>query len=135
MAGAGDLKNKVGLLRIGDKVTMEIVHKGKHQNITATISKRSTVSADTVASEVPLLKGAALGSLPDGNGKEGVLVTHVDPDSAAAMAGVEEGDIITSVNQKKVTNPAEVIEVAKKNSKSLLLNIQRGDAALFIVIQ
>ena len=51
------------------------------------------------------------------------------------MAGVEEGDIITSVNQKKVTNPAEVIEVAKKNSKSLLLNIQRGDAALFIVIQ
>ena len=135
VAGAGDLKNKVGLLRIGDKVTMEIVHKGKHQNITATISKRSTVSADTVASEVPLLKGAALGSLPDGNGKEGVLVTHVDPDSAAAMAGVEEGDIITSVNQKKVTNPAEVIEVAKKNSKSLLLNIQRGDAALFIVIQ
>lgn len=135
LAGANDLQNRMSLLRIGEKVNLDILRGGSHQNITATIGKRSTISADAIGNEIPLLKGATLEGLPDGKGRDGVVVTHIEPDSAAAMSGVEEGDIITSVNQKKVSSPAEVIEAAKHSRGGLLLNIQRGDAALFIVIR
>lgn len=135
VAGSDDLRNRIGLLRIGEKVNMEILRDGKRHNLTATIGKRNMVSADAVGNEVPLLRGAALESLSDGKSKVGVLVTHVEPDSAAAMSGIEEGDIIISVNQKKVFSPAEVVEIAGRNKRALLLNIQRGNTALFIVIR
>jgi serine protease Do len=40
--------------------------------------------------------------------KEGVLVTSVDSDSAAAKAGVKAGDVITSVNGNTVESPSEL---------------------------
>ena len=41
---------------------------------------------------------------------EGVYVDKVDPDGAAADAGLEDGDVITSIDNKKVTKMAELQE-------------------------
>jgi hypothetical protein len=41
---------------------------------------------------------------------------------------------VLSVNQQPVTNVDQLNEAAKGHKKHLLLNIQRGDIALFIAI-
>ncbi|HEU5048085.1 MAG TPA: DegQ family serine endoprotease [Rickettsiales bacterium] len=135
VTGAVDLRNRVGLMGIGAKVEMEIVRGGKHETISTTIGKRTEMSSEALGNEIKLLKGATLADMPEGNPVKGVQVTNVNPESQAAAAGIEKGDIITSVNQKRVTSVAELIEAARQHPKTLLLNIQRGDAALFIVIQ
>ena len=43
-------------------------------------------------------------------GQDGVLVTDVDPDSAAAEKGLKEGDLILEVAGKSVTRPSEVAQ-------------------------
>ena len=45
---------------------------------------------------------------------EGVYVDKVDPDGAAADAGLEDGDVITSIDNKKVTKMAELQEYMAK---------------------
>lgn len=46
--------------------------------------------------------------------KEGVLVRSVMKDSAAQKAGVQAGDIITKVDEEKVTSPREVSRIISK---------------------
>jgi len=64
---------------------------------------------------------------------EGVVVDSID-ESKAAETGLEPGDIITSVNKTKVSTPEQFNEVSKK-SKALLINLVRGNMAMYIVIQ
>ena len=42
---------------------------------------------------------------------EGIYIAKVEPDGAAAEAGIEEGDVITSVDGKAVTKMAELQEI------------------------
>jgi len=46
---------------------------------------------------------------------EGVLVTRVDEESAAAAAGLKAGDVITAVNGKKVGKVEEVADAIEEN--------------------
>lgn len=60
--------------------------------------------------------------LPDGT--NGVIVLGVKPGSEAAQKGIELGDIIIEINQKKVTDPADVdriVRAAQKDGKSSVL--------------
>jgi len=64
---------------------------------------------------------------------QGILVVSVEEDSKAWQSDMRPGDIITSVNQQKVTNIDELkAQVAKANS-TLLLNVLRGPSAIFLV--
>ncbi|MGI9227289.1 MAG: PDZ domain-containing protein, partial [Gammaproteobacteria bacterium] len=53
----------------------------------------------------------------------------------AAAAGLQKGDIIISVNKKRVRTIREMQNAIKKNPNALLLNIQRDARGLFILIQ
>ena len=62
----------------------------------------------------------------------GVIITAVDPNSDAAEQGLQRGDLIMSVNNQPVTNPAQVIagvDAARKAGRtSVLLLIKRANA-------
>jgi len=70
----------------------------------------------------------------------GVVVTDVDEGSAAAEAGLQEGDVIQLVNHRKVTSPAEFDAAVKAaGGHQLLLLVYKGDgqgngASRFIVV-
>jgi serine protease Do len=57
--------------------------------------------------------------------ESGVVVTGVEPGSAAADAGIQTGDVIREVNRK----------IAQaRNQDTILLLIQRGENSLFAAI-
>jgi serine protease Do len=62
-------------------------------------------------------------------GTSGVVVTDVDPASAAATAGLRKGDVIQEVNHSKIANPSEFASALQKgkNGDSLLLVNRQGN--------
>ena len=92
----------------------------------------------SAGSQIPQLEGVVLGPLtpesPLHGEVEGVLVIEVEADTPAWNAGLREGDVIVEVNRRKVESTDDVLEVLEGSSPPLLLNIQRGDGARFILI-
>ena len=72
------------------------------------------------------------------HGEDGVLVTDVDPDSAAAEKGLKEGDVILEVAGKSVTRPsdvAEAIDTAKSDGKkSVLMRVKSDEGERFVAL-
>jgi serine protease Do/serine protease DegQ len=133
-----DLRNIIGLLRVGSQVRLRLIRDGVEIGITLEIGEIQEVRAPA-SSDVPKLKGAAFGELPKSSpffGRvKGVYVVSVVQGSPAWQAGLRDEDVVTSVNRKPVTNPGELMAAASKAGGSLLLNIIRGDGSLFILIR
>ena len=69
-------------------------------------------------------------------GQPGVLVTDVEPGSAAEKAGIGRGDLIQEVNRAAVKTPAEVRKAVEENQRSsLLLLVRQGDATRYLAIK
>jgi serine protease Do/serine protease DegQ len=128
--GAPELRNAIGLLRIGDKVEIGLVREGKPRKVTAVIGERTDVT--TAASEVhPALAGA---ELVDADNQAGVQVRSVEAGSRAAQAGLRANDLIVGVNRSRVTTAAQMREAAA-GQPVLLLNIRRGNTSLLLQVR
>jgi len=133
-----DLRTFIGLLRVGSRVKLRVVRDGLEIGITLEVGEIKEVQAAS-GSDVPKLKGAAFGTIPQSSpfyGRvKGVYVVSVVADSPAWQSGLRDQDVITSVNRKPVTNPGELMAASSQAGGSLLLNIIRGDGSLFILIR
>lgn len=69
---------------------------------------------------------------------DGVVVARIDRQGQAAKHGVLVGDVITEVNQTKVTTPeamkSELAHAAKTGRANALLRIQRREGSLFVTV-
>ena len=137
VVGSSDLRNKVGLLRVGDAVRLTIERDGKPMTIELAVGESSEVALGA-GSQIPQLKGVVLGPLtpssPLHEEVEGALVIEVEVDTPAWNAGLREGDVIVEVNRREVKSTDEILEAFGGSVPPLLLNIRRGDGARFILI-
>ncbi|MEN8259144.1 MAG: DegQ family serine endoprotease [Pseudomonadota bacterium] len=125
------IRNMIGLLQIGEEVTLDVLHNGRPKTVTAVIGKpvRQTVDGGRIH---PALKGTVL-SNSQKDQVEGVLIEKIDAASTAWSIGLRPGDIIISVNRYRVKNLDELRSVSGRGP--LLMNIQRGNEAFFLVLQ
>ncbi len=134
---AADLRNTIGLLRAGTKVRLTVLRNGHRRTVTAVIEPPRQVRVEGERVH-PRLSGAVLGEIPEGSplhGKvEGVLVVEVAPGSPAWFAGLRPGDVIVEANRKPVPD-LDSLRRAVRGSRTLLLNVRRGDGALFILLR
>lgn len=65
----------------------------------------------------------------------GVLVVNVEPGSPAERNGLRAGDIVTAVNRRPVRDVQGLARAIRAAGAAIALNVIRGDARLFIVIQ
>ena len=130
---ASGMRNMVGMMRVGDKMTITVVREGKQKTMTAVIRDAKDVSLSGTRIN-QRLAGATIEE-KEKNGKPYLAVTEVQQGSAAWNAHLREGDIILSVNRVPVQTLDEFQQVVGDKDAQILLNIQRGRTALFVLIQ
>ena len=132
-----DLRNKIGLMPIGETLNLGLIRNGKPITTKVTIAKPHD-ERGTEAETVPQLAGATVANLKTGSSRgriEGVLVTKVDANSPAWLHGLRPGDIIIGANRKKVRSVQEFLAVLRKHEDSIMLNLLRGDFRLTLIIR
>src|SRR5579864_3956927 len=115
----GELRNAIGLMRVGDKVEIGLLREGKPLHVTAVISDTTTpqASSATPAGIHKAFEGATLEDAPDGGG---ALVKGVEPGSAAAQVGLRSNDVIIGANRGKVSTVQQLKERAKTSAVLVL---------------
>ncbi len=130
---ASQMRNMVGLMRIGQKMKITVIRDAKKIHLTATIKGEL---AHSLAGEKlnPRLQGAVIANHKDGNNQYLVLA-NVSRGSPAWEARLRKGDLILSANRVPVKTLSELKKAINYSDKQILLNIQRGQTALFVLIK
>src|SRR6266446_2352497 len=149
---ARELARTIGSLPPGNSVKLNVLHKGQDKVVNLTLGqlpnaveakadtgKGDQGSATPRGTDVPKLGlTVAPANSVAGAGKDGVVVTEVDPKSAAAERGFKEGDVILEVAGKNVTSAGDVreaIDAARTDNKnSILMRVKSGGSSRFVAI-
>ncbi len=137
VTNSADLRNKIGMMRVGQQINLKIIRNGKERKVKAAIGEPQAQKMD--AGDIDKrLSGAKLGAIdadhPLFGQVEGIEVLDVEHDSPAWDAGLRKDDVIVSVNRHPVKDLSDMRRAAKK-SGGLLLNVRRGNGALFLLLK
>jgi len=137
VADSRTLRLMIGEMSPGKVVQMAVVRDGMERQYSVTLGEQPSdkVAASNVlggASSLRALDGVSLEALTPDSARQygltrnmkGVAVRRVDPDSAAAKAGLEAGDVILEVNRHPVTSTEDVNRYIGES--------QTGTALLFV---
>jgi len=126
----------------GTAVKLTVMRRGQEKTINVTLGE---LPAQREAALVPGAPEPRGGSIPQLGltvapkaGTEGVVVTNVDPDGAAAEHGFRTGDVILEVAGRKVGSAVDVrnaIQAAEKSSRrTVLMRVKSGDATKYVTL-
>jgi Do/DeqQ family serine protease len=131
MKTAAELRNAIGMLRIGDQVEIALLRDGKPLKVNALVAERTDSDSASAVDIHRGLDGAELGDAPEGGG---VLIRSVQDGSPAQQAGLRINDLIVAVGRTPVSNIKQFREAAK-GATLLILNVRRGTTVLLIQIR
>lgn len=133
-----DLRNRIGLVRIGEQVELTILRNGKRKTLAMRVEAPKEITAGP-GTPMEKLAGAAFQDIQPGMpayGKVvGVQIVQVEAGSPAWRHGLREGDIIVGVNRQRVKNADELRRALQTAKDVIALNIIRGSGQMLIVIR
>ncbi|GFO56612.1 peptidase [Geomonas sp. Red276] len=127
---------------VGKRIEVELYRDGKALKVFVTPS--SAESAPSQTQPAPEREAGALGlsvgELSPGmkaRGLSGVVVSDLEEGGIAEDAGIQRGDVIVSVNQKKVRNLAEYQKAIREASSrgAVALLVRRGNANIYFALR
>lgn len=135
---SAQVKTTIGLLRVGSKVKIDVIRNKRLISLTAVVGSVKQQEKQ-IQKASPFLYGVSLTDFSQQSPLhgliEGVQLTGASEQSAAWVAGLRPGDVITDANGKKVTNLQELTEAVRQAKDQLLLRVLRGPGALYLVIK
>ena len=138
VTGSADLRNRIGLVRVGGKVTVTVLRNGKRRDLEVRVAKveRATYAGDESA---PQLSGAVFQAMgrehPLSGQVDGVVVADVERDSRAWRNNIRPGDLIIAINRERVRNLEELNSALRRTGRSIAVDVIRDKTQLLIVIQ
>ncbi|HQU15794.1 MAG TPA: DegQ family serine endoprotease [Gammaproteobacteria bacterium] len=135
---SAELRNAIGLLQVGETVTLQVLRNGQPRTLQAVITapKLETLDGSRVD---PRLAGAVFGDtqqdLTGNDSGARVVLVSVQPGSPAWQAGLRRNDQVVSLNHQPLHGVGELKNAARRGHGALLFNLQRGNEALFLLIQ
>jgi serine protease Do len=142
-----DLPRLVGMVKPGDKVTLQVFHGGKFKDVTSDVIDFGPEVPPTLDKPDPDELASAKATLDmhvvDLTAAERSRLhlkggVRVDGTSGAAeRAGVQDGDILLSVANVPVTSVQQLAAMVAKldKSKPIAVLLRRGDSANYVVIR
>jgi serine protease Do len=148
-----DLPRIVASSPVGKAVDVTIVRKGQEMSKQVTLGRledtEKQASLQQPSTEPPTATRQALGLNMSGMSDElrrrfslkddlkGVVITRVDPNSAASDKRIQAGEVIVEVNQEPVSNPADVTkkidDLKAQGRKSALLLVANAQGEVRFV--
>jgi serine protease Do len=146
VAESNQLRMNVSMMNPGQTVHLKVFRNGQTSEITAQVGelpgkKVERASRETGPSE-QALEGVSVEDLDARTARQaglpantkGVVVTEVDPSSAAASAGLREGDVIQEVNHHAVTSLDDLSSALHRSNGGSLLLVNRGGNKLYLAV-
>ena len=143
--GPRELARKIAALGPDAKADLLIWRDGSEKTVSVklgTLPGEKDAKAEPLSPDVGSLSSFGLSlaraaSVP-GAGKDGVVITDIDPDGSAAQKGLKVGDVILEAGGKMVSKPSEIQDLlrdAKKDGrKAVLLRVKNGDGVRFVAL-
>ena len=131
MKSAGELRNAIGMLRVGSAVQIGLLRDGKAHTLTAKIAERGDEETANAAVINKALDGAELADAPNGGG---VTVKSVQEGSPAAQSGLRTNDLIVGIGRTPIAD-TKALRQAAKGANFLMLKVRRGNSVLLIPIR
>ena len=129
----------------GMTVTLGLLRDGKPMDLKVTLTERPSNAGERGGARPHsegTLRGVSVQELtPEVREQlglpshiQGVVITEMDPDSPAAEAGLQPGDVVQSINRRPVNSVSDFNSLAAEARGETLLRINRGGNAWFVAV-
>jgi Do/DeqQ family serine protease len=134
---AAELRNSIGLTRLGQTVALTLLRNGRMVHETVRIGEPPR---EIGGQQVEAIGGAEFSDLAPGEDtrpgvQQGVRVTAVHPGSPADRSGLKAGDIVTAVNRTQVRSVMQLMTAAAQAGDTIALRIERDGRPVYVLIQ
>jgi len=142
---SNDLRLRISQTAPGTNVELKVIRDGQPKNVNVTLGELPEKEEKAPATEnsgsaldgvqVETLTSDIARQLDLPAGTHGVVITSIDPSSAAAEAGLSRGDVIQEVNHKPVTNAHEFEQAIGSGKGPVLLLVNHGGVTAYVAIE
>jgi len=134
----------------GTRLALDVLRNGRTEHVTATTSVKPRIEGDrqegssvSAGDDQDVLKGVAVDDLDEAARREmnfparlqGAVITNVDPDSAAARAGIQAGDVILEINRHPVSSAKDAVDLsANATSRKTLVKLWSHGNTVYVIV-
>jgi serine protease Do len=141
-----DLPEIVAETPVDKTVSVEVLRGGKLETLQVKVGELKDTEVANVKGEQPsgdwglqvAPNSAELARQYNLQTDKGVVIRGVHPDSPAADAGLQPGDVLLEINHHKVDSIQQFLDEAsrsKKQKNPVLLLVQRGNLSMFLTLK
>ena len=142
---SNQLRMNVSMMHPEAKVNLKVFRQGAEREITVSLGELPVKEAslrENGAAAKDSLDGISVDDIDAQTARQlglsarstGVVVTGIDPSSAAADSGLQRGDVIQEVNRQPVKNTSDFERAMRNSKEETLLLVNREGRTLYVTV-